>query len=186
MEDRIVIGDNIELFWEEYAWEGEIILSAWIDYRFGYLTTADELSDGTVCAIVDSSSEGECKEPSSRQVSALEWIVENDTEVHDAIVKALYEQYPTLQKKYNFSGKEALLLMPDLESPEDLKELIGPTEIHLHDVQKGDVPYVGIQFNCTWDDEGGLGVLMHGLRVVEIGAAETARFAKYAKEDAKK
>jgi len=36
-------------------------------------------------------------------------------------------------------------------------------------VEKDGIPYVGFEFGCTWDEEHGLGVLMHGTRTVEIG-----------------
>jgi len=32
--------------------------------------------------------------------------------------------------------------------------------------------YAGFEFGCTWDEEYGLGVLMHGTRTVEIGGAD--------------
>jgi hypothetical protein len=45
-------------------------------------------------------------------------------------------------------------------------------------------PYVGFEFGCTWDDEHGLGVLMHGERVVDVGGAETAFLLWIAERDA--
>jgi len=59
-------------------------------------------------------------------------------------------------------------------------------EINVHQIEKAGVPYVGYQFSCKWDEEHGLGVLMHGDRVVEIGGAETAFTLWIAERDLKR
>lgn len=48
------------------------------------------------------------------------------------------------------------------------------------------LPYFGITFRCTWDEEHGAGVLMHGTRVVEIGGVDTAILLWMAKENAER
>jgi hypothetical protein len=50
-------------------------------------------------------------------------------------------------------------------------------------VQKDGIPYAGFEFGCTWDDEHGLGVLMHGTRAVDIGGADTAFLLWIAEQD---
>ena len=67
-----------------------------------------------------------------------------------------------------------------------MRALIGLSSINVHQVQKDGVPYVGFEFGCTWDEEHGLGVLMHGTRTVEIGGADTAITLWIAEKDAKK
>ena len=49
---------------------------------------------------------------------------------------------------------------------------------------KDGLPCFGYEFGCTWDGEHGLGVLMHGKRVVEVGGADTAFTLWIAKRDA--
>jgi hypothetical protein len=51
-------------------------------------------------------------------------------------------------------------------------------------VLKDGLPYVGYEFGRRWDGEHGLGVLMHGTRVVEVGGADTAMTLWIAKRDA--
>jgi hypothetical protein len=58
--------------------------------------------------------------------------------------------------------------------------------VNVHQVQKDGIPYVGFEFACTWDEEHGLGVLMHGTRTVEIGGADTAFLLWLAEVDAEK
>ncbi|MFF5497018.1 hypothetical protein [Streptomyces aquilus] len=53
-----------------------------------------------------------------------------------------------------------------------------PTGLHLHDVSRDGIPYVGIEL------AGGLGALMHGSRVVAFGATAVASQRRLAEEDA--
>lgn len=74
--------------------------------------------------------------------------------------------------------------MPDISSIEDLKSLIGLYAVNVHQIDKGSLPYIGLEFGCAWDEEHGLGVLMHGTRPVEVGASDTALLLWIAKQDA--
>jgi hypothetical protein len=64
------------------------------------------------------------------------------------------------------------------------RPLIGLHALHVHPVEKDGLPYVGFELGCTWDHEHGLGVLMHGPRVVDIGGADTAFLLWIATRDA--
>lgn len=50
----------------------------------------------------------------------------------------------------------------------------GLHNVHVLQLQKDGIPYVGYEFGCTWDEGHGLGVLMYGTRVVEVGDAQTS------------
>jgi hypothetical protein len=63
--------------------------------------------------------------------------------------------------------------------------LIGLDSVSVHPLLKEGLPYIGYEFGCTWDDEHGLGVLMHGRRVVEVGDAGTAITLWIAERDAR-
>ena len=76
----------------------------------------------------------------------------------------------------------------------DFRRLTGLHAVHVHQVAlralndelADGVPYVGFEFGCTWDDEHGLGILMHGQRAVEIGGADTAFLLWIAEQDAER
>ena len=76
--------------------------------------------------------------------------------------------------------------MPDIRTADDLHSLIGLSSVNVHQVQKNGIPYAGFEFGCTWDEEHGLGVLMHGTRTVQIGGADTAILLWIAEEDAQR
>src|ERR1700733_3035369 len=75
--------------------------------------------------------------------------------------------------------------MPDVSRTEEFRQLIGLHNVHFVPLLKEGLPYVGYEFGCTWDGEHGLGVLMHGSRVVEVGDADTAFTLWIAERDAR-
>jgi hypothetical protein len=63
---------------------------------------------------------------------------------------------------------------PIIRDERELKQAIGLHGITIHQIEKGGVPYIGYEFGCEWEEKHGLGVLMHGTRLVEIGFTDTA------------
>jgi hypothetical protein len=94
--------------------------------------------------------------------------------VASAVLEGLLAEYPRLQELYGYEGAERKTYMPDVSRTEEFRPLIGLHIVHFVPLLKEGLPYVGYEFGCTWDGEHGLGVLMHGNRVVEVGGADTA------------
>jgi len=99
-------------------------------------------------------------------------------------LNALFKRYPSLQEQYGYSKEEQAQFMPNVTSARDFRKLIGLHSVHIHQITKNGLPYVGFEFGCTWDEEHGLGVLMHGTRSVEVGGADTAILLWIAEKDA--
>jgi hypothetical protein len=55
--------------------------------------------------------------------------------------------------------------------------------LNIHVADGGDLPYIGYELGCTWDEEHGLGVMMHGTRLVAIGQADAALHLWVAQKD---
>jgi hypothetical protein len=170
-------------------WAGTTVLPSWKGFqsRQGAYCSKDISipSDGRVRIVF--APEGRGTEPlTEMELSAVQWVVEHESLLSQAVVKSLLEEYPRLQKQYEYVAKERAELMPDVKSVKDLRSLIGLSVVNVHQVQKDGIPYVGFEFGCTWDEEHGLGVLMHGTRTVEIGGADTAGLLWIATEDARK
>jgi hypothetical protein len=74
--------------------------------------------------------------------------------------------------------------------PDDLPAPLGstpdprPTGLHLHQVTRDGIPYVGIELVHPWDEERRLGALMHGRRVVGLGEVAVASSRHLAEQDA--
>jgi hypothetical protein len=142
-------------------------------------------SDGRVRIVF--APEGRGSEPlTEAELSTVRWVIEHEASLANALLSSLLKEYPSLQEQYSYSGKMKAELMPDVHSVDDLRALIGLSSVNVHQVQKDGVPYVGFEFGCTWDEEHGLGVLMHGTRTVQIDGADTAILLWIAEEDAEK
>jgi hypothetical protein len=67
-----------------------------------------------------------------------------------------------------------------------LREHVELRTVHFHDAVRGRTPYLGYELRCSWDDEHGLGAMMHGTRVVQRGGADTAILEWSADRDARR
>jgi len=168
-------------------WTATVTLPSWRGFqsRTGAYGARDSAvsSDGRVQIVF--APEGRGSEPLTEpELSAVRWVMEHEASLASALLLSLLKEYPSLQEQY--SGEIEAELMPDVQSVDDFRALIGLSSVNVHQVQKDGVPYVGFEFGCTWDEEHGLGVLMHGTRTVEIGGADTAITLWIAEKDAKK
>jgi hypothetical protein len=60
-----------------------------------------------------------------------------------------------------------------------------PKCLSLHRVEREGHAYFGLILGCTWDDEHGLGAMLHRTRVIDLGGADTAVLAWIAERDAR-
>lgn len=174
---------------DDLWWTTTALLLSWKGFqsRKGPYGAQDSAvsSDGLVRIVF--APEGRGNEPlTNSEISAITWVIEHEASISKALISSLLKEYPSLQKQYGYSGKEKAELMPDIKSTEDLRALIGLSSVNVHQVQKDGIPYVGFEFGCTWDEEHGLGVLMHGTRTIQIGGADTAILLWIAEQDAQK
>jgi hypothetical protein len=142
-------------------------------------------SDGVVEVVF--APEGRDNSPLTEQeLGLVQLFLDNEPKMSAAVKTAVFERYEALRELYGYTAEEQAEFMPDLAGPEDLRRLIGLHSVHVHQISHGAAPYVGFEFGCTWDDEHGLGVLMHGERCVEMGGADHAFLLWIAKQDAQR
>ena len=165
-------------------WAAKAQLPSWAGFQtrdgpYGSINS-DSPSDGFVTIVL-----GRDKSPLTDQERAsAQWLLDHEAEVASAVLQGLLAEYPRLQGLYGYEGAERDEYMPDVSSAKDFRQLIGLHNVHVLSLQKEGVPYIGYEFGCMWDDEHGLGVLMHGARVVEVGDASTAFTLWIAERDA--
>lgn len=162
-------------------------LASWAGYLdrggpYGGPGTA-ERSDGTVEIVF--APEGRDANPLGDHEQALvQWFLDHEADVSQAVKTAVFKAYGELRESGDFSPQEAEELLPMQTTPGDLQQLIGLYVVNVHQIAKDGIPYLGFEFGCTWDQEHGLGVLMHGTRVVAVGGNDTAGLLWIAKQDA--
>jgi hypothetical protein len=121
------------------------------------------------------------------EIALVRWLIDNESAVHDAMLERLFEEYPQMRKESLelFGKEERDRVLPVVKTPMELKALMGVSFVNVHPMAKDGKPFIGVELGCTWEQEHGLGVLMHGAKVLKVGGAETAftrwiadRFAK--------
>lgn len=172
---------------DDIWWTANAVLPSWIGFQarsgaYG-AQSSTEASDGSVHIVF--APEGRGPEPlTDAEVESVNWVLENEASISEALLSALLVEYPSLQERYGYSEVEQARLMPVVTDIDGFRSLIGLHSVNVHPLRKDSIPYIGLEFGCTWDDEHGLGVLMHGTRVVKIGGADTAILLWMAERDA--
>jgi hypothetical protein len=122
---------------------------------------------------------------SDKELELISWFEANEPEVSEAVKGAIFDwcSPDNVQRGRDFGFGHTF---PVIEHPDDLKRLCGLHTIYIHQLEGGGIPYIGYELGCEWDDEHGLGVLLHGGRAVSVGFADTAFLLWMAEADWKK
>ncbi|MDL2081083.1 hypothetical protein QNN03_32030 [Streptomyces sp. GXMU-J15] len=80
---------------------------------------------------------------------------------------------------------QAHYAMLDPEEKKQAEDLATARAVHDHRVTRDGVPYTGIALDCLRNPEHGVGVLLHGTRVVAVGTADLAARTDLAERDAR-
>ncbi|MCX4697274.1 hypothetical protein [Streptomyces sp. NBC_01373] len=148
--------------WDEFAWTTRVPLppDTWA-------ATA-----GTLVPLYYAPEGREEHPPDDAEIASAAWTV-------DRLPALLAAARPAL------SAHAVHTLEPeDLATASDLIDAVRVSALHVHSVSRDGIPYVGIALSCPWDEEHGLGILMHGPRVVDAGGADTALLRRIAERDA--
>ncbi|UZD89997.1 DUF6985 domain-containing protein [Cognatishimia activa] len=164
----------MEFKFDDFWWQADVQFSTW-----------SEFTEGKTAKLIFAP-EGRDEAPmSADDVALTTWVKENHERQKPIILNAVLEAYPDFRRQffedYNIDENEEDL--PKITSVSGLTKVIALEEIFVHPISKQGVPYVGYQFACSWDEEHGLGVLMHDKRVIEVGGADTAFVLWIAKRD---
>jgi hypothetical protein len=173
---------------DELWWGAELHLPTWAGYqsRRGPYGSIDSpsLADGSVKFIF--APEGRDVAPLNEQEVALtRWFELNEPAVSTAVKEAVIDWCSpnnVLRNERFDLGEE----FPFIASERELRKVSGLHTIYMHQITTSGVPYLGYDFGCQWEEEHGLGVLMHGTRCVDIGFSDTAMLLWIAERHAEK
>src|SRR5215471_16503392 len=135
-------------------WTAKVLLPSWKGFQsrrgpYGS-QDSDTPSDGIVPIVF--APEGRGTEPlTDSEIDSVRWVIEHEASIAKALLSSLLEEYPALQEEYGYSAKEKAEIMPDINSADDLRKLIGLVSVNVHQVQKDGIPYAGFEFGCRWD-----------------------------------
>jgi hypothetical protein len=150
-------------------WTGKDVLDSWSGFRAG---EEDKISDGLVELEVPRSDENDVKPgpPAAEYAAAYGHFKERLTEVQGAVLKGIFEMYAPLLLKWRTTYPE----LPELRRVEELRDHVRLLHLQFHPWAMNACAYIGMSFRCSWDEEHGLGVILHKSRVVDVGTRNTA------------
>ena len=176
------------LQWNECFWAGDVTLPSWAGCQsrggaYGSVSS-DAESNGSVQLTVAPEDEDARTPPLPEQARAFQWLIDHEPAIAASVLRSLFAAYPGWRNSYGYDDEVAAELMPEIDGAEQLRALIGLSNVHILSVARDGIAYVGFQFGCTWDEEHGLGAMTHRDRVVEVGGADTSFLAWIAEADA--
>ena len=170
-------------------WVTHIRFPSWVGFQSRYgdygSVNSPQVSDGSVRIVF--APEGRGTEPlTPHELSLIEWLIEHEPEISHAVQQTILDEYPKFRAQVAQGQVDGWTNMPETVTLEELKCVIGLHSVNVHQVSSKGLPYVGFEFGCTWDEEHGLGVLMHGINRVEVSGSDTAILLWLAEKHAEK
>ena len=111
------------------------------------------------------------------------FLLKEQDKIQANILAALFSWYPSLREEFEGQDEAVMATVPPVQDSGAFKNMISLNAIHFHHVFKDDYAYTGYEFTCSWDEEHGLGVMMHNDRVVELGGADCSFLEWIAERD---
>jgi len=110
--------------------------------------------------------------------------VSNQDLLTTEIIQKIFDFYNSSYADYKsgwtmtgqISNEELEKHLPKPTTPENLKRFITPAIIHIQNKKDCTEGTIGIEFDCTWDIENGLGVLIKDWKVIKVSVAEISYF----------
>jgi hypothetical protein len=155
---------------KDIFWEGNIYLESWNEFYEKELNLVINIGGDY---IID--------EVTYIHKQGYNYLISKQQDILNIIFKELYQYYLIWQKEYDMEINEAI--MPDISSITELKSLLYPEKIFIMNVDIQEMPYIGVQFKCSWDDEHGIGVMIFKDRIVKVGGSDIAFMNWIAEED---
>jgi hypothetical protein len=161
---------------EEHQWVGKVLLPSWAEAPeeedgLG----GDERCDGIADLVVDAVDQTPEAPVMSEQVHAVQYLLDNEPAVCDAIVAAVFSEYPQIRRDYEWTrefNEDWDDMLPAATDPKEVWALLCPSSVYVWELHRDGFAYVGIEFGCTWDEDHGFGIAMHKDRILEMGYGE--------------
>ncbi len=186
-EPEFILPPLPPLTWDAYAWDGRMSLPSWarIDICLSDETPALHApkSNGRVGLAIKPADDAQRFPPTAEQIAAYEHLVANDRWICAAALAAIYEIYEGERQTFLGYCDDGLEhLVPPIDSAAGLRQLVCLHTVHILPISKDGCAYVGLELGCTWEDEHGLGLMLHKNRVLAVGQAEVS-FREHVCED---
>ena len=123
-----------------------------------------ERGDFELCVINEAGGE-----PSAQQERVFVHFLENQDTICNAVIQTIFRYYQSNWGYWRSGDAGHDLSIPELQSLSDLKTVVRFAGLYVYDDSNGGGAILGFCFECTWDIEHGLGVLVRDGRVIKLG-----------------
>lgn len=110
-------------------------------------------------------------EPFQEQINTINFLIENQESIVDKLLDRIWINWKEIYVDYSIDDYRGF---PKIKSKSDLKSVIGIQTIYIQPLYKNGYSYYGLEGNCMWDEEHGLGFINHKERIIDFGGAEEA------------
>ena len=157
--------------------EGALQLTAWAGFqsRQGWYNGKDREapSDGWMKLSVEGDPNAEPPVMSAEQAAAYQYLMEHQEAIQQHIRAAALVHYNEWEAQCGYD-EESGFSAPRAADRASFQPVMGLSQVHLLDLSKDGIAYVGYECGCEWDEEHGFGVLTHRDRVIEGGSADVS------------
>ncbi|MGK4568153.1 DUF6985 domain-containing protein [Flavobacterium sp. 3HN19-14] len=124
-------------------------------------------------------------EISEKQKENLLEFVKREKELSEKIKLAIFEYYKSVYNDYRkgidlanmeITKEQLEEILPTPTTPEMLFKSYEIATIHIQDDKNCKFGTIGLEFDCDWDIENGLGVKIENWEIKEVGIAETSYY----------
>jgi hypothetical protein len=150
--------------------ETRIILEAWDGYLYKHMENGKEIADRKIRLDFGGYNKNFPADWRT-QTNAYHYLLQNQHEIRDSIVRALSDEFDRLKQTYYLDTEDPQVpnITPETKADFDFKPFIGPLTISFaEEDSKDDIAYLDWHFQCTWDPEHGFAVTTHRDRVIHI------------------
>src|SRR5688572_11815637 len=138
------------LQWNECVWAGNVTLPSWAGCQsrggaYGSVSS-DAESNGSVQLTVAPEDEDARTPPLPEQARAFQWLIDHEPAIAASVLRSLLAAYPGWRNSYGYDDEVAAELMPEIDGAEQLRALIGLSNVHILSIARDGIAYIGFQF----------------------------------------
>ena len=167
-------------------WEFEYGFDAFkgLQNRRGAIHQIEEESNGIIKVRIDDILNKDY-DPLIEQINAIDFLAQNGKEIKNALLDKVFSEYPLLEKELIecVGIDEYRELIPKVNNPLDCAKVFGVAGVTIFPTHKDGYSYIGIQGGATWEEEHGIGFIVHKNRVIYLGSASDALTDLEARKD---
>lgn len=143
----------------EYGYETTTSLPAWNAFFGKELKLDVSIDEETV---------------TNAHLHTVAFLQENQEAILNLLLSTLLEQYAELQELYGYELEEMQQIMPDVTDIQAFRDLLSPHSICIMNEQKDGLCCIGVEAECTWDEEHDVGFMTYATQHCTIGAGDHA------------